>query len=480
MARLADITDRAAQDDLLQLRNDVMTVQREISAQDPRLFPLRYARVNPKRLGRAAERARQEAAPLETPTVLVIPDGPGAASVMPYDLLRRSLAAKGLDVIMVEHRGVGLSRLDGEGHDLPPHAMDIREVIEDLVAVLDHAQVAQTVVYGCGYGAVLALGLASQHPDRVASLVLDSPYSSPGDEAIGQRLLRELYWDGTDSRTDTIAAALRELDRRAVIDARRAGPVILAVHENGGIDDVRELVDLLAVGRGQLTWASLWQALTQDWVQSTRYINEPDLVAPLARAALGMGAHADGGPLDPLVLSGEGSGRGGRDPGPAGSEPARLPAGDSRAAIPTTESAEGFDLEPLLGRITAPTLVLVGERDLVTPPEVARRIAEAIPGAQLIEVSGTGHGLLDTHSQLAQIAMLWSAAGAQSALVERAEALQDLPPTPTAWALSRGLRLALAAERFSPWRLRWESARTRRAEARLDPTARRAGKGPRL
>ena len=40
-SRAVDLFDRSAQDDLLQLRNDLMTVYREFSAEDPRLFPLR-------------------------------------------------------------------------------------------------------------------------------------------------------------------------------------------------------------------------------------------------------------------------------------------------------------------------------------------------------------------------------------------------------------------------------------------------------
>ena len=47
--RTSELFDRAAQDDLLQIRNDLMTVYREFSASDRRLFPLRYARTVPRR-----------------------------------------------------------------------------------------------------------------------------------------------------------------------------------------------------------------------------------------------------------------------------------------------------------------------------------------------------------------------------------------------------------------------------------------------
>ena len=48
-----------------------------------------------------------------------------------------------------------------------------------------------------------------------------------------------------------------------------------------------------------------------------------------------------------------------------------------------------------LGGITAPTLVLVGEQDLVTPPWQSRTVADAIPGArfELLTGPGSSHGL---------------------------------------------------------------------------------------
>ncbi|MGH2966674.1 MAG: alpha/beta fold hydrolase [Solirubrobacterales bacterium] len=44
-----------------------------------------------------------------------------------------------------------------------------------------------------------------------------------------------------------------------------------------------------------------------------------------------------------------------------------------------------------LGHISAPTLVLYGAEDLITLPRYNRRVAAAIPGAELQEIEGGGH-----------------------------------------------------------------------------------------
>jgi pimeloyl-ACP methyl ester carboxylesterase len=49
------------------------------------------------------------------------------------------------------------------------------------------------------------------------------------------------------------------------------------------------------------------------------------------------------------------------------------------------------DLESKLGQITAPTLVIWGSDDMLVPLAVGRRIAAAIPGAQLAVLPRTGH-----------------------------------------------------------------------------------------
>ncbi len=49
------------------------------------------------------------------------------------------------------------------------------------------------------------------------------------------------------------------------------------------------------------------------------------------------------------------------------------------------------DSRPLLAEIEAPTLVLVGEEDALTPPSDARAMAAAIPDAEMLIVPAAGH-----------------------------------------------------------------------------------------
>src|SRR5690625_6102924 len=111
-----DLIGRSGQDELLSIRNDLMTVYREISADDDRLFPLRYARAIPRRpdsargrgapsegtgAGAGGPRRGPEAVPAPQVAGRVMPGGPGTASVLPFDPPARRLAARRLGVLQV-------------------------------------------------------------------------------------------------------------------------------------------------------------------------------------------------------------------------------------------------------------------------------------------------------------------------------------------------------------------------------------------
>ena len=64
------------------------------------------------------------------------------------------------------------------------------------------------------------------------------------------------------------------------------------------------------------------------------------------------------------------------------------------------EIVEKADLVPLLPRVNSPTLILVGEHDILTPVDTgplgagARRTAEALPHGELTIVPGAAHYIL--------------------------------------------------------------------------------------
>src|SRR6185436_12774088 len=143
----------------------VRAVRRPVAPDSAEQFDLFYVRTGP-----------ESAHPL-----VIIPGGPGVASVQLYKGLRRRAAAQGIDTIMVEHRGVGMSRHDDSGADLPPEAITVEQVVDDVVAVLDDAGVAEAVLYGTSYGTYIAAGVGVRHPERVHAMVLDSPVLSASD-----------------------------------------------------------------------------------------------------------------------------------------------------------------------------------------------------------------------------------------------------------------------------------------------------------
>lgn len=60
----------------------------------------------------------------------------------------------------------------------------------------------------------------------------------------------------------------------------------------------------------------------------------------------------------------------------------------------------GLDVSEALRHITVPAMVMVGERDKVTPTHAAERIAAGIPGAEFVLMHGVGHmPMLEDHER---------------------------------------------------------------------------------
>ena len=63
------------------------------------------------------------------------------------------------------------------------------------------------------------------------------------------------------------------------------------------------------------------------------------------------------------------------------------------------DEAQTAELEPLLSEVEAPVQVVWGERDAWLDPALARRLAQAIPGARLDLVPGAGHFVMEDDPQ---------------------------------------------------------------------------------
>jgi pimeloyl-ACP methyl ester carboxylesterase len=58
-----------------------------------------------------------------------------------------------------------------------------------------------------------------------------------------------------------------------------------------------------------------------------------------------------------------------------------------------------FDVRDRLGGLAMPVHVVVGGRDVLTPPRAARKIVDRVPGAQLTVLPGCGHMVMLERAQ---------------------------------------------------------------------------------
>ncbi|EFG74855.1 hydrolase, alpha/beta domain protein [Mycobacterium parascrofulaceum ATCC BAA-614] len=383
----------------------VRPVRRPISPGNTEKFDLYYVRTG-----------RKSAHP-----VVIIPGGPGVASVQMYKGLRRRAAAAGLDVIMIEHRGVGMSRHDDSGADLPPEAITVNQVVDDIAAVLDDAHVDSAVIYGASYGTYVAAGFGVRHPARVRAMILDSPLLSRHDIVIVRRAIRRVLLRGDSPETAALAPKMRKLvDAGAMTPA--ATQVVATIYGYGGADLLERELDLLLDGRKLLWWAmSRFTTLG-----NLPYRYEEDLVSRIAFRELDYAAEPDGLPLDPAVAERE-----------------------ARTQTATFED-EPYDLVAEMPHFGWPTAVVSGGRDLITPPAVAERVASLVPHAVLLKLPTMAHSALDFR-EAAAIAIaraVWR--GEIDSLAAQAPALDALPARPELRLLWKVIGLAATVEGALP------------------------------
>jgi 3-oxoadipate enol-lactonase len=74
------------------------------------------------------------------------------------------------------------------------------------------------------------------------------------------------------------------------------------------------------------------------------------------------------------------------------------PAGAFVSQVQAILTTDDRDLHAELAHITCPTMVVVGNQDILTPRGDAEEIASMIPTAELVIISGGAHGLHIEHA----------------------------------------------------------------------------------
>lgn len=175
------------------------------------------------------------------------------------------------------------------------------------------------------------------------------------------------------------------------LDALGLEAAILIGHSMGGaivqrvaLDEPRRVAGLVLVGTGaRLRVApALLEGLEQDF---------PAVVRLMAEWAWGPGADAT------LIAEGQ---RLMEEAGPQVLQRDFL-------------ACDRFDVRQDVGRITAPTLVITGSEDRMTPPRFGQWLADHIPAAQFCLVAGAGHMVaLERPQEVARAVVQWMKANA--------------------------------------------------------------------
>jgi 3-oxoadipate enol-lactonase len=219
------------------------------------------------------------------------------------------------------------------------------------------------------------------------------------DDAPALVLLNSL---GTDLRMwDAQAAALRDEFRVVRCDTRGHGGSPLAAPPWTLADlgeDVLALLDSLGTRRASFAGVSLGGA-TAVWIAAHAPERVERLVACFTAAYFG--------PPDPWIeraatFRAEGVAAVseavlGRwftdaiDPDLRARMKAMIDATPPEGYAAATEVVAHIDLRDDLAKVTAPTVVLSGTEDPATPPPIGRALADGIPDAEFVEVTGAAH-----------------------------------------------------------------------------------------
>jgi non-heme chloroperoxidase len=247
--------------------------------------------------------------------------------------------------------------------------------------------------------------------ERPDGAVLDGVVVGPDS---GATIVLSHCWTGTRATWEPVAARLVAAGCRVVLYDQRGhgastmGPDAPTVEALG--DDLAAVLDLLDVHDAVLAGHSMGGMTLQALA-----VDRPDVVVERVRGMVLAGTAGFGvaaGLLARPVRFVSGDRRverlmaGRLGPALSRASVGRYPrqahlvaTRDAWLSMPTDVrrqfllALQAMDFRAALARVAVPTTVVVGSRDLLTPPRLGRAIAAAIPGARLVEVPGAGHML---------------------------------------------------------------------------------------
>ena len=189
------------------------------------------------------------------PPVLMLHGFTGSAAAWPTSITAALAADHRLLVVDLPGHGRSDSSAD-------PSRYALRNIVDDLVEVLDASSVERAIWIGYSMGGRVALGAARLAPDRVRGLVLES--ASPGIETDSDRAARR-------EADEALARVVEERSVESFVDAWMAQPMFAtrlrlprATREAERARRLGNRADALAAclrGLGTGSQPSLWDAL---------------------------------------------------------------------------------------------------------------------------------------------------------------------------------------------------------------------------
>lgn len=373
------------------------------------------------------------------PPLLVLADGPGASAIDDLGLFVASRLRRGRDLILMDGRGSGRSfpSLDC-GEQMPPGSVagdlvaDCRRDLADdgiMLEAYDAASMAADVadlavamdvtggwhLLGVGHGARVALTVMRDHPDAVAAMVLDSPVPPEVDvlrdrPLAAQTALNRLFDACAQAPecSDTFGDLRRAVERtvatlqRVPLELADGGPIrgddlvlaaLSAMQGSSGPAVVPAALARAVEGEPAAAVATLLAAGPAPSVPEGSGLDGPGTAAPRPRS------FSEGVLLSAMCRDEAPFSEAERLPevqalGPIGDAVARESLALLRAcAVWGVGAADEVESQRISGDV--PALILTGEFDPLAPPAWGAAAATGISAAQVVQVGGAGHRVVD-------------------------------------------------------------------------------------